>query len=251
MGPIGAWAWYRFVHHTSTVFGLLALALWVWSLVRSRGACAILPRVTPQEIVDALTARGWKAEIVSREDVADLVDVDADGLIKCVDGRLSDHEGMRGPKALGGIYAIASLRGVTDLAGLTAIVSEVKEAGHVPSVHGDDHAEPRAMGCGYFKLWSTGKLDGLELPAYSAEEGRAAVIEAGGVYETLEGGHAEAEVVINLVPDTTLEPKTNQRFVVDAWIAGKFDLDVPRYLVLSAQTVELLNGPLVARIVVP
>lgn len=204
-----------------------------------------------EQIVEALQGRGWEAAIQSQSEVDDLVKVDASGLMKCVDGRLSDHSAMNGPKTLGGVYAIASLRGASTVEALAKIVQEVKDAGHMPSVHGDDHADPPPMGCGYFKLWSTGKLDGLEPPKYSSEEGKAAVLEAGGVYEQLTGAHSESEVVINLVPDTTLEPKKDQRFVVDGWIAGKFDLDVPTYLTLAAQTVELLKGPKKARIIVP
>ena len=128
---------------------------------------------------------------------------------------------------------------------------EVVAAGHTPSVHGDDHADPPPMGCGYFKLWVTGQLDGLEPPEYDAREGKAAVIGAGGVYEELVGAHAESEVVINLVPGKTLEPKADQRFVVDGWVTETFSLNVGQYLTLAAQTVELLNGPRVARIVVP
>jgi len=207
--------------------------------------------MTAEDIKGALISRGWQASIVSADQVDDLVDVTPEGILKCVDGRLSDHAAMNGPKALGGIYAIASLRGVRDLAGLGDIVREVVDKGHMPSVHGDDHADPAPMGCGYFKLWVTGQLDGLEPPEYTAVEGRAAVIGAGGVYEELEGGHAESEVVINLVPGKTLEPKTDQRFVVDGWVTATFELDVPRYLTLAAQTVELLNGPRVARIIVP
>ncbi len=201
------------------------------------------------DIVSALEQRGWKASVTPRADVPDLIQVSPRGLLKCVDGRLSDQEGMDGPKALGGVYAIASLRGVNDTQGLAEIVKEVKAAGHVPSVHGDQHAEPPPMGCGYFKLWSTGKLDGVSPPGYTAEEGKKTVLEAGGVYETLQGAHAETEVLINLVPDTTFEPRTEQRFVVDAWLAERFNLDVGRYLILGAQTVELLNGPKVARII--
>jgi len=207
--------------------------------------------MTPEDIKAALASRGWDASIVSADSVHDLVDVSPEGLMKCVDGRKSDHAAMNGPKSLGGIYAIASLRGVRDLAGLKAIVDEVKAAGHTPSVHGDDHAHPAPMGCGYFKLWVTGKLDGLERPEYSAEEGQQAVLAAGGVYEELEGAHSESEVIINLVPGKTLEPKEDQRFVVDGWVTDTFNLDVGRYLTLAAQTVELLNGPLKARIVVP
>jgi hypothetical protein len=207
--------------------------------------------MTPEEIKNALESRGWQASIVSADQVDDLVDVTPEGLMKCVDGRPSDHPAMNGPKSLGGVYAIASLRGVRDLAGLADIVREVVDAGHTPSVHGDDHADPPPMGCGYFKLWVTGQLDGLELPEYSARDGQAAVLDAGGVYEELAGGHAETEVVINLVPGKTLEPQDEQRFVLDGWVTATFDLDVGRYLTLAAQTVELLDGPLVARIVVP
>ncbi len=206
--------------------------------------------MTAESIVEVLESRGWEAAVVQRADVPDLVDVEEGALLKCVDGRLSDHPEMRGPKALGGVYAIASLRGVRDLDGLRSIAAEVREAGYTPSVHGDELATPSPMGCGYFKLWQSGALEALEAPAFSAEQGRDAVVEAGGVYETLAGEHAETEVVINLVPGTTLEPREDQRFVVDAWVAAEFDLDVGRYLGLAAQTVELLEGPKRARIVV-
>ena len=207
--------------------------------------------MTPEDIKAALESRGWEAAIVSRSDIDDLVDVEDGGLMKCVDGRLSDRPEMRGPKALGGIYAIATLRGVRDLDGLAPIVDEVKKAGYGASVHGDEHADPASMGCGYFKLWVNGSLDGLKPPNFSSEEGKKAVLAAGGVYEQLAGGHAEKFVVVNLVPKTTLEPKADQRFVVDAWVAGEFNLDAGRYLTLAAQTVELLSGPKIAKIVIP
>jgi hypothetical protein len=206
--------------------------------------------MTPQQIVDVLESRGWTAEIVNKSQVEDLVDVNSDGLFKCVDGRCSDHHGMRGPKVLGGVYGIAATRQVMDLTGLQTIVGEVADAGYVPSVHGDEHANPAPMGCGFFKLWSLGQLPGLDAPNYDSVEGKTNVEDAGGVYETLEGGHAESKVVINLVSKTTLEPKEEQRFVVDAWITGEFDLDVPTYLTLAVETVERLNGPKVAQIII-
>lgn len=206
--------------------------------------------MTPQQIVEVLESRGWTAEIVNKSDVADLVDVNEEGLFKCVDGRCSDHDGMRGPKVLGGVYGVAATRQVMDLDGLSSIVSEVAEAGYVPSVHGDQHADPAPMGCGFFKLWSLGQLPGLDAPEYDSLAGKDSVENSGGVYETLEGGHSESKVMINLVAKTTLEPKEDQRFVVDAWITGEFDLDVPTYLTLAAETVERLNGPKVAQIIV-
>ena len=206
--------------------------------------------MTPSQIVEVLESRGWTAEIVDRANVDDLVDVNSDGLFKCVDGRCSDHEGMKGPKVLGGVYGVAATRGVLDLDNLSSIVTEVADAGYVPSVHGDEHAQPAPMGCGFFKLWSLGQLPGLEAPKYDSEEGKSQVLDAGGVYETLEGSHSESKVMINLVPKTTLEPKEDQRFVVDAWITGEFNLDVPTYLTLAVETVERLNGPKVAQIIV-
>ncbi len=206
--------------------------------------------MTPESIVEVLKSRGWEAEVVQRTDVADLVDTEVGGLFKCVDGRLSDHPAMRGPKVLGGVYAVASLRGVGDLEGLQTITKEVAAAGYTPSVHGDKHASPPPMGCGYFKLWVNGALDGLEKPSFTAEEGKRAVLDAGGEYEQLKGDHAESVVMINLVAKTTLEPKAEQRFVVDAWVASEFDLDVGKYLTLAAQTVELLNGPKRAKLIV-
>ena len=47
---------------------------------------------------------------------------------------------------------------------------------------------------------------------------------------------------INLCPDTTIEPKNDdQRFVVDAWISGKLNLDIPKFGVSA--TVEMLGDP--------
>jgi len=199
--------------------------------------------MTPEQIAQALKNRdwGWSPSIVSEHEVDDLIDVELGDLMKCVDGRPSDNVGMAGPKTLGGVYAIASLRGVTTLDGLKEVVQEVLDAGYTPSIHGDDHADPSPMGCGYFKLWSTGKLTGLDKPGFDANAGAQAVLSVGGAYERLEGSHAEKEVVINLVPGKTLAPSHPQRFVVDAWVAGEFELDAGKYLTLAAQTVELLT----------
>ena len=49
-----------------------------------------------------------------------------------------------------------------------------------------------------------------------------------------------------------MEPNgDNQKFVVDAWCAKKFKLDIPPYLVTAAATVERLGGPKIAKLVVP
>lgn len=208
--------------------------------------------ITPADVVGVLKSRGWDAEIVYRSSVSKLIPVSSSGLMKCVDGRPSDNSAMDGPKSLGGVYAIATNRDVTDIDGLKAIVSEVKAKGHIPSVHGDEHAHPSPMGCGFFKLWSQGKLDGIPPPKFNSEEGRDAVIAAGGVYEHLKGIHEEKVVYINFVEGMTIAPDgDDQAFVVDAWITGKFGLDVPKYLVAAASTVEQLGGPKIAKLIVP
>jgi hypothetical protein len=206
--------------------------------------------VSATDIVGVLEGRGWEAEIIKAESTPDLVNVTKEGLMKCVDGRPSDNSAMNGPKSLGGVYALATNRGVTTTEGLKAICKEVITAGHVPSCHGDEHAHPAPMGCGFFKLWSTGNLEGITPPAFDSEQGKAAIIEAGGVYEKLLGSHEERCVFINMVPDKTLEPNgDNQRFVVDAWMAVKFNLDIVKYLTSAAETVEKLKGPLKAKII--
>ena len=207
--------------------------------------------LTPEDIVGVLQARGWEATIAFSDFILDLIPVSSKGILKCVDGRGSDNTRMAGPKMLGGIYAIANNRGVTSLAGLNGICQEVKAAGHVPSVHGDAGG---MMGCGFCKLWLQGKFEdlGCAKPDFDASQGANAVKEAGGVVEMHRGAHAEKVVYINFVPDMTLEPDhDDQRFIVDAWAAGKFNLDIPKYLVTAAATVERLGGPKKAVLIIP
>ena len=169
--------------------------------------------------------------------------------MKCIDGCASDIDtinAMHGPKILGGVDAIATNCGVTDIDGLKKIVEEVKVKG---PLHGDNHDS--SMGCGFFKLWSKGKLEGTAPPEFNSEEGKAAVLEADGVYEKLRGNHEEKVVYLNFVPNTTIAPNgDDQAFVVDAWITGSFNLDVPKYLIATASTVEQLKGPLKEKLIV-
>ena len=161
---------------------------------------------TPEDVVGVLQGRGWTAKIVKAADSpVPLVDVDPKGILKCVDGRGSDNKAMAGPKMPGGIYGIANTRGIKTTEELGAICKEVAEAGHVPSVHGD---ESGIMGCGFCKLWVTdGFADaglGIEPPNFTAQEGADAVKAAGGVVENHYGAHAEKIVYINFVGDMTL-----------------------------------------------
>ena len=199
--------------------------------------------LTPEDVVGVLKARGWDATIVEgKRSPVPLVKVDPKGILKCVDGRGSYNKLKRGPKMLGGVYGIANCRGIKTTEELGDICREVKAAGHVPSVHGDKSG---ILGCGFCKLWVTdGFADaglGIEKPDFSAEQGRDAVKNAGGVIENHYGAHAEKVVYINFVEGMTLEPDHNdQRFIVDAWAAVKFKLDIPKYLVTAAVTVEKL-----------
>jgi hypothetical protein len=162
------------------------------------------PELTPEDVVGVLQDRGWTAEIVKAADVADLVDVSPTGYLKCVDGRAVDHNNTAGPKMLGGVYAIAHNRGKKTTLDLEAICAEVAAAGHVPSVHGD--GDGNMLGCGYCKLWLTGKFADLDPvkgapPTYSADEGASAVKSGGGKVEMCKGKHAEKFVYINFVAD--------------------------------------------------
>lgn len=212
-----------------------------------------MPPLTPEDIKGVLEGRGWEATIVKAADMPEeMLPVDPKGILKCVDGRGSDNTQFQGPKMTGGIYAIAHNRGVTTTDGLKAITKEVIEAGHVPSVHGDHSAD--MLGCGLMKLWITGRYDdmGYPRPEFDADQGAAAVKEAGGVIEMHHGSHAEKVVLINLVENMTLDPnEDDQRFIVDAWAAAKFGLDVPKFLVAAAATVEMLGGPKKATIIIP
>ena len=217
---------------------------------KKAAAKAAAAPLTPKDIVGVLEGRGWEATIVESIEVDGLVPVDPKGILKCVDGRGSDNTRMRGPKMLGGAYAIANNRGISTTAELKNICQEITDAGHVPSVHGDAGG---MMGCGFCKLWINGKFEGLGCtpPDFTAEEGGEAVADAGGVVEMHYGSHTEKVVYINFVPDKTLEPNhDDQRFIVDAWAAGKFNLDIPKYLVTAAATVERLGGPKKAVLIV-
>jgi len=232
---------------------LIAAAATVEMLGGPKKAKIVIPSISPAQIAEALQGRGWDAEIVTDASMAgQLVDVRPEGILKCVDGRGSDNTRMGGPKMPGGIYAIAHNRGVTSIEGLKQITKEVASKGHLPSVHGDHSSD--MLGCGFFKLWVTGRFDdmGYPRPQFDADQGANAVKDAGGIIEMHHGSHTEKVVYINLLANKTLEPNENdQRFIVDGWAADKFGLDVPKFLIAAAATVEMLGGPKNAKIVVP
>ena len=178
--------------------------------------------ITPEDIVNILEARNWQATIEIASSVRDIVPVEPNGILKCIDGRASNNnKALKGPKMPGGIYSIAQNRGVTTIEGLKEIAKEVSDMGYVPSVASGDE--------GFFKVWLAGKKK--DRPEYHAYQGAATIEEAGYFVEVHKGEHAEKMTVINLVDNKTLDPKENdQRFVVDVWAAGKFGLDLPKFV---------------------
>lgn len=198
--------------------------------------------ITPEDIVNILEARNWQATIEIASSVRDIVPVEPTGILKCIDGRASNNKALKGPKMPGGIYSIAQNRGVTTIEGLKEIAKEVSDVGYAPSVASGDE--------GFFKVWLAGKKK--DRPEYHAYQGAAAIEEAGYFVEVHKGEHAEKMTVINLVEGKTLDPKENdQRFVVDVWAAGKFGLDLPKFVEAAAKTVEAMGGPKKAKLIVP
>ena len=110
--------------------------------------------MTPTQIVEVLQSHvAGDTELVEKSHVEDLVEVNS-GYLNVWMGGSPTIQVYTVPKVLGGVYGIAATRKVLDLKGLSGIVGEVADAGYVPSVHGDEHAHPAPMGCGFFKLWS-------------------------------------------------------------------------------------------------
>eukprot|EP00804_Cyclotella_cryptica_P028952 CCRYP_012364-RA/>CCRYP_012364-RA protein AED:0.03 eAED:0.03 QI:636/0.33/0.5/1/0/0/4/0/300 len=201
--------------------------------------------VTPEKILSFFQNRGWQADIVTEFSMSyDMIKVDRRGILKCMDGRESDNFKFGGPKLPGGIYAIAQNREVITLKGLREIAEEVIHMGYIPSVHGD-HSDDM-LGCGFFRLWMMGKLGklGSPRPQFNADQGAKAVKAAGGIIEMQYGSHSEKTLYINLL-------KRDQRFVVDAWVATKFRLNVTKLLADTIAAVEILGGPKKAIIIIP
>ena len=92
------------------------------------------------------------------------------------------------------------------------------------------------------RLWADGQLENLPKLGVSLERVSEIVIEEGGRYVELEGGHEEQFVVINYVSDMTLEPDGTM-FILDAWAAELFGIDQNRMLQNAAEVVRKLKGP--------
>ncbi len=189
-------------------------------------------------------AQGFAVEVDSSRSV--LVPMANQPLLMCVDGR-DDAEGVvvaqAGPKVQGGVYGIAALRAEAENAGiddaaLLATVQMLVAKGLVPGVHGDGH-DP-VLGCGFLKLWSQGKLEGLPPLLVAPEVAARIITDNGGKLVPLQGEHTEHQVRVNTVKGTTLNPD-NTAFNLDLHVAPDFGIDPTRMLANAAQTVALLS----------
>eukprot|EP00586_Coscinodiscus_wailesii_P013263 CAMPEP_0172505546 /NCGR_PEP_ID=MMETSP1066-20121228/187242_1 /TAXON_ID=671091 /ORGANISM="Coscinodiscus wailesii, Strain CCMP2513" /LENGTH=206 /DNA_ID=CAMNT_0013282189 /DNA_START=123 /DNA_END=740 /DNA_ORIENTATION=+ len=195
-----------------------------------------------KDIITLLRGRGWTASSITETQFTSpaLIRTSPQGLLKSSDVRRGRSHNDDGPKIPGGVYAIATNRGVTTTDGLKAIVREVANAGHVPSVP--------ARGGSFFKLWSEAKMPAGGMakkpPEFNAAEGEAAVLAAGGVVVEERRWEEETVVYFNLVPDTTISPEKGGDgvLVVDVWIANKFKMNEATYLETAARFVEYHVG---------
>jgi len=191
-------------------------------------------------------SRGWRVE---RRDSGLLVPVSGLKIANCVDGR-PDEDGLLtsnpGPKIQGGAYGVAAVvlrDGSAE--GLRTTVSRIQSIGFTAGVHSGHHG---ILDCGFFRLWSEGKLPGLPELQVAPEEAARIVQEAGALLLPLVGDHVEKVVRINTIPGHTMNPD-GTAFNLDLWLAELFDTDPTSILENAMNTVEGLNGPRIAEVI--
>ncbi|OGD56117.1 hypothetical protein A3E73_01940 [Candidatus Beckwithbacteria bacterium RIFCSPHIGHO2_12_FULL_47_17] len=200
---------------------------------------------------DDLVRQGWEVKEGNRDK---LVPVEADGFGPCGDGRKPKDTQikLRAPKILGGVLGKAALgsgKAAAQTIGeydIRLACRDIKAAGFTPSVHGD--TKHGKKGCGFGRLWSEGKLDNVPRLNVSLERVSEIVNEEGGQYIELDGEHEEQRVMVNFIPDMTLEPD-GSCFIIDAWAADKFGINQERLLQNAVEVVVKLNGPKVIELI--
>ena len=196
----------------------------------------------------ALASRGWKASILDDRDFCTLfpkeklVDVDPAGFLKCVDGRGSDAVGKQqhGPKMLGGVYGIAVNRGIKTTKELEAICQEVKAAGHVPTVHGDERYPRLRVG----KLWMNGNSPtrvASPPPPPTSPPTRAPPASRLRAASSRTTPPSTPRIRGQLRPGKTFVPNGKDQRFMSIKALGKFNLDITKYALTAAATVEKLN----------
>ncbi|MEK7165891.1 MAG: cadmium-containing carbonic anhydrase, partial [Patescibacteria group bacterium] len=95
------------------------------------------------------------------------------------------------------------------------------------------------LGCGFFRLWRSGKLAGVH--PYEFSSGRELFEATMNEKTTFSGKHEEQYLAFNLINDSTPVPD-RKRFRVDAWLAAKLGLNYPLLIINTIQVVQLLGG---------
>lgn len=190
------------------------------------------------EPVDFFNKRGWSVSSLTRENVVTVVAGETPLL--CIDGR--DGDVAEGVKLPGSVYGIMDMKGLTGEGGFKDAANMVREAGLVPTTHGDDHKQEN--GCGFKGLNPQLNID--------SAVGRQLVEQAGGEYITLEGAHSEVDLIVNDVARTYVHTGRlagQKHFVADLWFAREIGVPNSKALDQVATTIEKLGGPKVVRII--
>ena len=106
--------------------------------------------LTPEDVVGVLQGRGWEATIVTEDSPVPVVDVNPNGISSASMAAAPTTRPWRAPGC--SAYGIANCSDIKTTQELGDICQEVKAAGRVPSVHGDEFS---ILGCGFCKLWVT------------------------------------------------------------------------------------------------
>ena len=191
--------------------------------------------------------RGWRLEVV--KDSKDLVRVPEGTLFgPCIDGRPVVDSGvvLNGFKIPGGVYLVmAAVVGRGDEQAVAEACDLIEKAGFVPTVHGDE--EHKEGGCGFARLLKERELPGLPKLEVDFKTVKEIVEGRGGVYVELKGNHSEQSLDVVLRRDSTLIPN-GEAFVLNPQAADILGMDRGRLVGITAQTIELLNGPRIARV---
>ena len=166
----------------------------------------------------------------------------------CADGRSKQN----GPCLIGGVLNIMALKTGGDWDGFRDAIALLYQLGLNPGFHGEDrkdgyrHGDPSdgQFACGLRGLWSQGLLQGVQ--PYSLTESDLFGMMSFCGYEDVHGTHQEKMVRLNLIPGYVLTPDGN--FRTELAVAKNLGIPLDREIDLSAQAVEKLRTPRVARI---
>jgi hypothetical protein len=169
----------------------------------------------------------------------------------CVDGRIdsSKQDEFGGPKIQGGALGVAAmLARMENASSITAqhveeACNRIKKAGYNSGVH---DVSDRDLHCG--RMVVSEQVGDLPW-GITFDDSAKIITDHSGAHTHLDGQHGESIVNVNFVEGTTRIPDPdNQKFQLDAWFAQQIGLDLDLVLGDAVKTVELLDGPKIARI---